>query len=176
MQNILSAILLIILLPIILIGIVLIYITSGYPAFFKQQRIGKNQRTFTIYKFRTMKDGKITLFGRVLRKTGFDEIPQLVNIIKGEMSFVGPRPLTSEDINRLQWNTKDHSIRWTVKPGITGVAQLSNVCDANASWLNDVEYIQKKSAKLDLQIVGRSIMIPFIGKTKAKQLIHKSVR
>lgn len=117
---------------------------------------------------------KITGIGRILRKTGIDELPQLFNIMKGEMNFVGPRPLTKADIIRLNWNDASKEIRWTVRPGITGMAQLVNVCDAQVSWNNDMQYIDTRSVTTDLKILGKSFLVPFIGKQKAKQIIHKS--
>ena len=76
-----------------------------------QKRIGKGKKGFTIYKFKTMEDNNISKTGKIIRKLGLDEIPQLLNIIKGDMTFVGPRPLTSFDINRLGWNTIKHNER-----------------------------------------------------------------
>lgn len=121
-----------------------------------------------------MKSGRITLIGRILRKTGIDELPQLFNIAMGEMNFVGPRPLTIADIQRLGWDRLNYDSRWSINPGITGFAQLVNVCDANVSWECDQSYIERRSAILDLKIIGQSMLVPFIGKKNAKQLIHKS--
>lgn len=174
MQKLVSIILLIILFPILLIAILAIYLTMGSPAFFTQQRIGKNKNPFTIYKLRTMKDQRITLLGKIYRKTGIDEIPQLLNILKGQMSFVGPRPLTEEDIQRLEWTSEEHDKRWMVSPGITGLAQLTNVCDKNVSWRNDMKYIENKSILLDFRILLNSMLIPFLGKKYTIQLINKT--
>lgn len=121
-----------------------------------------------------MHKDKITGIGRVLRKTGIDELPQLLNIMKGEMNFVGPRPLTEADIIRLNWDDAAHEIRWSIPPGITGMAQLINVCDAQVSWDCDMQYIKTRSTKTDLQLLWKSFLVPFIGKQKAKQFIHKS--
>jgi len=111
-----------------------------------------------------MKNGKITLVGKVIRKIGLDEIPQFVNIIKGEMSFVGPRPLTQFDIDRLGWNSDSCADRWSVLPGITGPAQLTNVCNASLSLSKDLEYVHRKSAVYDMRLLLRSAMVPLIGK------------
>tara|TARA_B100000497_G_C7553837_1_gene334512 strand:- start:344 stop:706 length:363 start_codon:yes stop_codon:yes gene_type:complete len=120
-----------------------------------------------------MKNGRITLLGRIFRKTGIDELPQLINILKGDMNFVGPRPLTKEDIVRLKWDGESQLRRWSVKPGITGMAQLVNVCDANVSWNADMEYISNRSVKLDLKIIWKSMLVPILGKSNVKQHIHK---
>ena len=115
-----------------------------------------------------MLNNKATRVGRVIRKTGLDEIPQLYNIVKGEMSFVGPRPLTKFDIERLNWNTSKQIKRWSVKPGITGVAQLSSTCNADLSLRDDFYYIDNKSFILDCKLFVKSLIIPFFGKTKKK--------
>jgi len=143
---------------------IIISISTQSHFIFKQKRIGKDKNTFTIYKFKSMHNNKIFMFGKVIRKLGLDEIPQLVNIIKNEMSFVGPRPLTEFDIDRLGWNKKSHSKRWSVKPGITGFAQLLKTCNADLSLQNDFNYIDNKSTKLDLTIFFKSILVPFVGK------------
>ena len=141
-----------------------LFISSPGSVLFKQERIGLNQIPFVIYKFRTMKDGKITFSGRVVRKLGLDEIPQFINIVKGEMAFVGPRPLTQFDIERLGWNSERAVSRWKVLPGITGPAQLTNVCNADLSLSKDLEYVQSKSNSYDLRILMRSALVPIIGK------------
>ncbi|MBN2777813.1 MAG: sugar transferase [Bacteroidales bacterium] len=164
MTKIFAAIILIILSP-LLLGVVLVLKLFGKgPVIFKQNRLGINKDEFTILKFRTMTDGKISQFGSVLRKTGIDELPQLFNILKGEMAFVGPRPLTQDDIYRLDWNDIKYKARWSVKPGITGAAQLLKICDKNLSMKRDLSYVEKKCLWLDLKIILQSILIPIIGK------------
>ncbi len=124
-MKIIAIILLILSAPLSIIIVLLIYFQSKTSAIFTQKRVGKDQKGFTIYKFKSMDNGKITTIGRVIRKLGLDEIPQLYNIIKGDMSFVGPRPLTQFDIDRLGWNKKQHNQRWSVKPGITGMGSIN---------------------------------------------------
>ena len=141
-----------------------IYLESGNNVLFKQKRVGKNKTDFIIYKFKTIENNKVTNLGRVIRKLGLDEIPQLLNIIKGEMAFVGPRPLTQYDINRLEWDTPEYNKRWNVKPGITGKAQLTNICSAELSMKNDLWYIDNKSFFVDIGIIIKSILVPLIGK------------
>lgn len=164
MQRFWAVIFLLLLLPFLLLISLIIALVSGIPIVFTQERIGLNKKPFVIYKFRTMRHGQITFLGRILRKTGIDELPQLVNIIEGNMNFVGPRPLTNDDVLRLGWDSSDYSKRWSVKPGITGLAQLSAICDASVSWKNDQEYIENRSARTDLRIIGKSILIPVVGK------------
>ena len=174
MQRIFAAIFVLILSPILLSTVILIWVLEREKPVFIQERVGFDKEPFNVYKLRTMKGGKITFLGRILRKTGIDELPQLFNIMLGDMHFVGPRPLTQHDISRLKWDDEQHASRWSVKPGITGVAQLVNVCDANVSWECDQHYLKHRSMLLDLKLIGQSLLVPFVGKSAVKQFIHKS--
>src|SRR4051794_33151913 len=82
------------------------------PLLFRQERLGRDRRPFIILKFRSMQEGRVTRIGGFLRATGLDELPQFINILRGEMSAVGPRPLTAEDVLRLGWTTPEHDFRW----------------------------------------------------------------
>lgn len=112
--------------PIILLIIFLIFIFDGLPIIYMSKRAGKNQRLFSIYKFRTMKNNtkkdQITFLGKILRRTSLDEIPQLLNILEGEMSLVGPRPLPIKILKKI--SKKKRIIRCSIKPGITGYSQI----------------------------------------------------
>lgn len=159
---------LIILSPILLITYIFVIIFLGFPGIFKQERPGKNEKIFTLYKFRTMtekkdKNGKLlpdekrlTKFGKFLRSTSIDELPELWNILKGDMSFVGPRPLLVE---YLPYYTKAEHRRHNVRPGLTGLSQISG--RNNISWnkkLNtDIKYIDNISPKTDAQILLKTI-------------------
>lgn len=174
MQAILAFLALILTSPVLLTTALGVALFDGLPVIFVQERIGREKKIFTIYKFKTMKNGQVTMLGRVLRKTGLDELPQLLNILSGDMRFVGPRPLTQADIDRLEWNDPKFNARWQVPPGLTGLAQLSPVCDKNVSIENDLQYVRRKSTGLDLRICVNSMLIPFIGKQRMKKLLHKS--
>ncbi len=163
-MKIIAIIILLLISPLVLIISILIYLQSRTNVIFTQKRIGLNSKEFTIYKFKTMENQKVTFIGKLLRKLGLDEIPQLYNIIKGDMAFVGPRPLTQFDIDRLKWNTPEFSKRWSVKPGITGLAQLSKVCCSNLAINNDLYYIDNKHFILDFKIIIKSLLVPIIGK------------
>lgn len=165
-MKIIALIFLILYLPLLIFIFLILKIFGKGPAIFKQVRIGKNKQKFTIYKFRTMSNGSVTPFGRLIRKLGLDELPQLINILKGEMSFVGPRPLTQFDIDRLEWNDAKYTLRWSVKPGITGPAQLVTICDKNISMKEDLKYVNNKSLSLDMKIFIKSMFIPLLGKRK----------
>ena len=160
----LAAVLVIILLPLWLILWLLVRVNLGKPVLFKQLRPGKNEEIFTIYKFRTMTDQKnsdgqllpdkqrLTRFGKFLRSTSLDELPQLFNILKGDMSFVGPRALL---IEYLPLYNKKQKKRHAVKPGITGWAQSNgrNAIEWNQKFELDLWYIKHQSFWLDLKIM-----------------------
>ncbi|HEX6997118.1 MAG TPA: sugar transferase [Gammaproteobacteria bacterium] len=137
---------------------------DGGPALFVQERLGRARRPFRIYKLRTMRDGSVTRLGRVLRATGLDELPQLVNVLRGDMSLIGPRPLTEADVVRLGWHGPSHAARWSVRPGITGLAQLHAGRGARLSWFLDARYVRDGNLSLDLAIVGLSAAVIVLGK------------
>ena len=154
--------------PVMVIASILIYLKLGSPVFFKQKRPGKDEKIFTIYKFRTMSDTKdsygnfledemrLNKFGKTLRSLSIDELPQLFNILKGDMSFIGPRPLLIEYLNLYN---KQQKKRHNVKPGLTGWAQVNG--RNNISWKKkfeyDLYYTENLSFWLDIKIVLLSI-------------------
>lgn len=148
--------------PLIVLIALFILIFSERPVFFIQERIGLGGDKFKIIKFRTMKadlpDGQseLTFYGNFLRKTSLDELPQLINILKGEMSFVGPRPLLPE---YLPLYNEQQAKRHNVKPGITGWAQVNgrNAISWNVKFNFDLYYVNNCSMLLDLKILLLSI-------------------
>jgi len=171
-ECILAGLGLLVLLPILVLVMIVIILFERSSPFFIQERLGLNKREFKIYKLRTMLNGEITLLGRILRKTGIDEIPQLINILRGDMSFVGPRPLLESDIVRLKWTGDYYAKRWSVRPGITGLAQLGSKCHKKFTWIHDRYYVDHTSFCLDFKIVCLSLGIPILGKARVKKLIH----
>lgn len=150
--------------PILIISALAIKLESKGPSLFKQRRIGKNNKEFIIYKFRTMKvatgeNGKklsdserLTKVGNFLRKTSLDEIPQCINILKGEMSFIGPRPLP---VIYLPYYTEEELKRHEVRPGISGLAQVNgrNTLQWEDRFKYDIEYINNISIGMDIKIL-----------------------
>ncbi len=148
------------LLPLWIIFGFAIWLEDGLPIFYIQARVGKKARTFYAIKFRTIYCNKrSSVIARFLRRTALDESPQLINIIKGQMSFVGPRPLVSEDINEKE---KLH-LRASVCPGLTGLAQVFAPKDApfKEKLKYDLLYIETRSMPLDLWLILRSFFVSF---------------
>ena len=165
---ILSLIALIVLSPVLLIVAILVRVKLGSPVIFKQERPGKNEKIFTLYKFRTMNDKKdengellpdsqrLTKFGKILRSTSLDELPELVNILKGDMSIVGPRPLL---VRYLPFYTEEERHRHDVRPGLTGLAQINgrNTVNWEERFQYDLDYINNISFKEDTKIILRTV-------------------
>ena len=174
-----SFLLLVISIPLFFIIAILIKIDSKGPVFFLQKRCGRNREEFFMYKFRTMvkdaetlkkglknemdgpmfklrNDPRITWLGRILRKLSFDELPQLLNVLKGEMSLVGPRPLADEEmVGDDIWR----EIRLSVRPGMTGLWQIMGRDSGKFSdWITyDTEYVQKRSLFMAIKILFLTI-------------------
>ncbi len=158
--------------PVLVICMLLILVIDRQNPFFIQTRLGKHKRLFKIIKLRTMKNGQVTGLGKMLRRTGLDELPQLLNILFLQMSFVGPRPLTPADVERLGWGDAYHERRWQARPGITGLAQLSPVCHKKMSWFLDQKYSACSGFFFDLKILVSSVAVLFVGKKRAVQWMH----
>lgn len=178
MDLLLSTAALLFLLPLLSIIALLVYCKLGSPVLFKQKRPGKDEKIFEIYKFRTMLDVKdtsgkllpdekrLTSFGKFLRSTSIDELPELINIIKGDMSIVGPRPLLVE---YLPLYNEEQRKRHLVRPGLTGLAQVNgrNKLTWKEKFAYDVEYVEKISFVMDIQII-----LETIAKTWKRDGIH----
>src|SRR5690606_39156160 len=158
--------------PLLLVVGGLIRLDDGGPALFTQTRLGRGRRPFRIYKFRTMLDGTITRHGRWLRATGIDELPQLLNLVRGEMSLIGPRPLTAEDVARLGWDGPSHGVRWEVQPGIAGLAQIFAGRGARLSWFLDVRYVRGRTLMMDVEIVALAAAMLLIGKYRVRSWLR----
>ena len=169
---ILSLIALIVLSPLMIIIGILVRIKLGKPVIFKQKRPGKNEKIFTLYKFRTMTDEKdeqgnlladekrLTKFGKFLRSTSLDELPELWNILKGEMAIVGPRPLLVE---YLPLYNEEQKHRHDIKPGLTGLAQISgrNAIQWEEKFKEDIEYVNNTTFIQDTKIILKTFIKVF---------------
>ncbi len=179
---ILSVIFLLILSPLLLIFVILMEITMPGPIFFKQLRVGKNGRVFNILKLRSMKvdraaeeshdtskdQDRMTGLGRVMRRLKIDEIPQLINVLTGSMSMVGPRPTFQEQVEA--YNEKQRH-RLDMRPGMTGLAQVNG--NVALSWDErieyDLQYIEKFSVFLDIRILVKTVLVVLFGEQKFKK-------
>ena len=155
-----------------LILVVLVRIKLGSPVLFCQKRPGYNEKIFKLYKFRTMTDKRdekgnllpdserLTKFGSMLRSTSLDELPEMFNILKGDMSLIGPRPLLVE---YLPYYTEEERLRHSVRPGLTGLAQVSgrNYLAWDKRLARDVEYVNHISFIMDVRIIIKTIMVVF---------------
>ena len=155
-----------------LILVILVRIKLGSPVLFCQKRPGYNEKIFKLYKFRTMTDKRdekgnllpdserLTKFGSMLRSTSLDELPEMFNILKGDMSLIGPRPLLVE---YLPYYTEEERLRHSVRPGLTGLAQVSgrNYLAWDKRLARDVEYVNHISFIMDVRIIIKTIMVVF---------------
>ena len=168
----LSLTILIVLSPLLLALCILVRSKLGSPIFFQQERPGLHEKIFTMYKFRTMTDkrdaegnllpdkDRLTKFGKLLRATSLDELPEFFNILKGDMSFIGPRPLL---VSYLPYYTETEALRHTVRPGLTGLAQVSgrNFLDWDRRLAKDVEYVKGLSFQMDLKVLFLTVKVVF---------------
>lgn len=158
--------------PVYLIVAILVRVKLGSPVIFHQKRPGYHEKIFTLCKFRTMTDERdengellpdcvrLTKFGLFLRKTSLDELPELWNILKGDMSLIGPRPLL---VSYLPWYTEREKLRHTVRPGLTGLAQVSgrNYIEWDKRLEKDVEYVEHISFGMDLKVLWMTVRVVF---------------
>lgn len=173
---VIGLLLLVITLPIWVVAFVIILMADPGPVFFRQRRVGLNQKDFDILKFRTMyikqeisspttleKDPRVFRGGHFLRKFKIDEMPQILNVIGGTMSLVGPRPTVREDVDRM---SEEQLRRFSVRPGLTGLAQISG--NTSISWTErirfDLNYIDNWSVKQDVVILIKTALLVASGR------------
>ncbi len=179
-----SGVICLITLPIMLATALCIWMDDGYPIFYRQERVGKDGRIFTVLKFRSMSndaesDGKpawaarndprVTKIGHWIRKLRIDELPQILNVFKGEMSFVGPRPERAFFVDQLNAEVAYYNVRHGIKPGITGLAQVryeygASIADAVQKLQYDLYYVKNNSLFLDLLILIETVQVVLLGK------------
>lgn len=167
---ILSLLAIVILSPVLIVVAILVRVKLGSPILFKQARPGKNGKIFYLYKFRTMTDEKdengnllpddirLTKFGKALRSTSLDELPEFFNILKGDMSFIGPRPLL---VKYLPLYSEQQMHRHDVRPGLTGLAQVNgrNALSWQEKFNYDLEYVNNISFSLDIKIFIKTFLV-----------------
>lgn len=170
----------VVLFPVWCLVALLVAVTSPGPVFFVQKRPGYKRKLFNVYKFRTMRvgsewmvkgvevalsDNRITPIGRVLRRLKIDEIPQLLNVVKGDMSLIGPRPERLESLNEYD---SEISKRLDVRPGMTGLAQVSGniYIDLSDRYTYDVYYVENYTLRLDIRILVRTLGVVIFGEEK----------
>jgi lipopolysaccharide/colanic/teichoic acid biosynthesis glycosyltransferase len=167
--------------PLLLVVAIIIKLTSPGPMFYTQERVGRNGRLFKIIKFRSMhvgaesetgpvwagrNDARITSFGRFLRSTHIDELPQIINVLKGDMSIIGPRPERPHFVDMFKDEIHGYTFRMTVKPGITGLAQCyhrydETIRDVERKLRYDALYIRKMCWTLDMRIILKTLAVSF---------------
>jgi len=163
------------------VSAIAIVLQDGFPIFFSQERVGRDLRPFRVHKLRTMikdaekttgpvlaeeGDARITTVGRILRKFRIDEFPQLVNILKGEMSFVGPRPERPYFVEQYLNKVNGYRERFNVKPGLTGLAQVSGsyATTPERKLKYDLIYIYHQTPAMDMQIVAETLRVVLTGR------------
>lgn len=165
---IISGLSLIILSPVLLVLCILVRVKLGSPVLFTQERPGKDEKIFKLYKFRSMTDARdekgellpdevrLTKFGKLLRSTSLDELPELFNILKGDMSLIGPRPLL---VRYLPYYTEEERHRHDVRPGLTGLAQVNgrNALGWEDRFSYDLQYVNKLSLGMDIKVLGMTV-------------------
>jgi sugar transferase (PEP-CTERM system associated) len=181
---IVSIVLLLVCLPVLLLALICIYLESGVPVLYRQQRVGRGGRAFTLYKLRTMRrdaesngipqwaaanDDRTTRVGRFLRKSRIDELPQIFNVLKGEMSLIGPRPERPVFVDQFVNQIPFYALRHSIQPGITGWAQVrypygASVDDAVEKLQHDLYYVKNNSLFLDIMILLGTIEVVLWGK------------
>lgn len=168
MDVIISGLSLIILSPVLLVLCVLVRVKLGSPVLFTQERPGKDEKIFKLYKFRSMTDARdekgellpdevrLTKFGKLLRSTSLDELPELFNILKGDMSLIGPRPLL---VRYLPYYTEEERHRHDVRPGLTGLAQVNgrNALGWEDRFSYDLQYVNNLSLGMDIKVLGMTV-------------------
>lgn len=159
--------------PVYLVSMILLWVFQGAPIHYSQPRVGKNGVEFRLYKFRSMisnadeigsyrtqkYDARITKIGHIFRKLSIDEVPQLVNVIKNDMSLIGPRPYVLKQ--KAQFTTKDWDARVSIAPGLTGLAQVSgrSDCSTEERLRLDLEYVKKHNLLLDIKILLSTVKV-----------------
>jgi undecaprenyl phosphate N,N'-diacetylbacillosamine 1-phosphate transferase len=179
----LSAMILLLIWPLLLLTVIGIKLSSPGPVFFRQTRVGRHERPFDILKFRSMtvndqrqlsqtqlQDPEVFPLGRVMRRLKIDELPQIINVLLGDMSLVGPRPCMAETVTQMpDWARR----RFEVRPGMTGLAQINGnvTIPWEERWRYDVQYVERLSFLLDLGIVLKTVAVVALGEERFRSKV-----
>lgn len=162
--------------PVVAAAAFAVAIDDGTPVLFRQERVGQHNKPFTLLKVRTMRDGKATRVGAWLRNSGLDELPQLVNVLRGDMSLVGPRPLTSYDVHRLGWDHPRFGLRFRTAPGLTGLVQVLGAVSATDSAALERAYVCRRGVDTDLAILGATAVMLAAGRDRVQRVLRRALR
>ncbi len=166
--------------PLLLVLIGIVWALDGRPVFFVQRRLGAHGRPFSVLKLRTMTCEEevaartVSRAGRLFRGRGLDEFPQLLCVLRGDMSLVGPRPLTAADHARLSSTHAGFGARLALKPGMTGLSQISHTQSAAETMALDAHYAETQGRMLDIAIILRTVWIHVVGKHKARISVERA--
>ncbi len=162
--------------PVVGVAACAVAMDDGAPILFKQERVGLHGEPFTVLKLRTMRAGRTTRVGDWLRNSGLDELPQLLNVLRGDMSLVGPRPLTSPHIRRLGWDQPRFGSRFGVVPGLTGPVQVLGAVSAADSAALERAYVRRGDVQTDLAILGATAVMFVAGRERVRRLLRQALR
>jgi len=187
-RNIICIVVLMLILPILAFASLLIFVEDGLPVFFRQERLGKNKKIFTIYKIRTMKNDApqrgthavsnsfLLKIGKLIRKIKLDEFPQLINVIMGDINLVGPRPgLVTQEILRSE---REENNIFNINPGITGLAQILGYDMSNPKKLSEIDliYMKNKSLHFDLMILLGTFFSKYRSQIASRLDVHVNTK
>jgi lipopolysaccharide/colanic/teichoic acid biosynthesis glycosyltransferase len=162
--------------PVAVVAGLAVALDDGAPVLFRQERVGLHGKPFTLIKLRTMRDGRATRVGRWLRRSGFDELPQLLNVLRGDMSLVGPRPLTMSEVRRLGWDDPRFEWRFRVAQGLTGPVQVLGAVSAASSAAIERAYVRRGRIETDLAILGVTVIMLVAGRDRVRRVLRTGMK
>lgn len=161
--------------PVVAAAAAAVRLDDGGPILFEQERVGQKGEPFTVIKLRTMREGRATRVGDWLRSSGLDELPQLLNVLRGDMSLVGPRPLTASHVRRLGWDKPQYESRFEVAPGLTGPVQVLGAVSAADSAAIERAYVKRGGVATDLAILGATAAMLVAGREPVRRLLRRAL-
>lgn len=159
--------------PIAVGAAVAAWIEEGHSPFVLQPCVGRGRKPFRLVRFRSASRGRPSGVGRILQRTGFSELPQLINVLRGDMSLVGPRPLSAQETERLRRSDPGCDWRFDAKPGITGLAQLLAGADPRFAHRLDRLYLEQQSVRLDVSIIAASVAAQALRGPRARRWLRR---